>query len=267
MTLRSASEPSSDPSPDPSGHNFDLTDSELDLPEVFVNSEFDMGDLNSELHSQVFLGSDSDFPEAPNISSSDFYQPDILINSEIDMYDLDTETYDEPRASLSDFDLYSDPEVDPHDPEPEDNPQCEFDWDEEPEPAPPPPQQQQQQQQPARRRIVLTEETLNNSLANARSRPDFFCCVCCRLLFPEEVHQLNISDELQTAGVVLENVAWPCFQYARQPSRRQGTYCACKSHKLLTNESLTWVSNTHFMVIGDIFLCVSEPSSNFSSIH
>ncbi|KAF9923823.1 hypothetical protein BGZ65_008662, partial [Modicella reniformis] len=100
-----------------------------------------------------------------------------------------------------------------------------------------------QQRAPRRRRRhgqpapapVLSDATVETSLARARLRASLFCAVCCRILFEEEAFPLRISVNIH---IEENNIDWPCRQYLREPSRLQGNITACKSHKNLGENEL-----------------------------
>jgi len=80
---------------------------------------------------------------------------------------------------------------------------------------------------------VLPDDVLARSHENAARSPDFFCNICCRVLFRDEALAIKIPHNVNT-----NEVSWPCLQYNRNPSRNEnGELVACSSHRVWNNKS------------------------------
>src|SRR5690606_4226697 len=55
-----------------------------------------------------------------------------------------------------------------------------------------------------RRQRILRQDVLDRSHARAMQPPEFFCCVCCRLLYVEEVCRLKIPPSIN-----VDDLHWP----------------------------------------------------------
>ncbi|KAI8599670.1 hypothetical protein EDD21DRAFT_355241 [Dissophora ornata] len=86
---------------------------------------------------------------------------------------------------------------------------------------------------------VLREHDLRNSLARAKASPEYFCVVCCRLLFAEEVLLLEVGRSLQDLD--LEQIEWPYLQYNKPASLKNGRRTCCKSHHTLTVKTIDYM--------------------------
>lgn len=95
---------------------------------------------------------------------------------------------------------------------------------------------------PRRRRArgaVLPAHILAASLQKAARTPDYFCCVCCKILFFEEALTLRVP-----VTVNIDAMEWPCYQYGRDPSRKNGRLVACASHRDWKNDFLALVTGS-----------------------
>lgn len=96
---------------------------------------------------------------------------------------------------------------------------------------------------------TLRDDVLQRSLEGAWEGPSFFCCVCCQLLYPKEVHPLEYQEPFDW-----QHFDWPCLHYGHEPTLKHGYPSACQKHRKMNEDSLELVSFFCFLLF--IFLDV-----------
>lgn len=117
---------------------------------------------------------------------------------------------------------------------------------------------------------LLRKNVLRDSLRKAQASIDMFCCVCCRLLPIEDINLLKIP-----LGVDINTIQWPCLQYGRAPTKKDGRLTTCKTHHILNKKSQDFVCNFENFVLLILsliqvliaFLLYLLPQINFVNIY
>lgn len=99
----------------------------------------------------------------------------------------------------------------------------------------------------------IRDSTLRKSLDQASRKPHLFCCVCCRILFddPEEVFYCKLSETLPD-DITVDSIAWPCYQYNTQLARKNSRIVACKTHRVIDENTLDFVG----LMVCTRYVCV-----------
>ncbi|KAG0009064.1 hypothetical protein BGZ81_003651, partial [Podila clonocystis] len=94
---------------------------------------------------------------------------------------------------------------------------------------------------------VLSNTILERKRRVATEKPQYFCGVCCRILFASQTCPMKLKGSVRAACTVPEHefdedtdIPWPCLHYGRIPTRKGGTITCCKSHQNVDEKALRY---------------------------
>lgn len=131
-----------------------------------------------------------------------------------------------------------------------------------------PPQRRAKHRKGAGAGIILSKKVLERNWEKAKEPPEFFCALCCQLLFESETYPLHLSNaaksecECRSQEVrvaegnrrfsVIRDVPWPCRNYNKEPTMKKGNITTCKAHEKATLKTLDHVGDLLFLFGGEL---------------
>lgn len=107
---------------------------------------------------------------------------------------------------------------------------------------------------------VLSNQVLQNKKKVAAEKPQYFCAVCCRILFASQTCPMKLKASVKAACTVPEHefnedadIPWPCLHYDCAPTRKGGKITCCKSHQNVDEKALRYVGSISFFLCSFFF--------------